>query len=440
MSSIVFKKLFEVRILHDYFLTTEDGTSFFERNNDQKADLITKKLLYNIYDARDLFEIEPLESTKTRIKEYRLIVKNTNLGFLVGVEVHVENKMGEMVYRPRLEMDSFINLAFSIKSRVPFFKSFTNTTLKAKLPSIYYFTNKDKEAFNDIDHTSLPLSNKVHTHQDGNTYEMGALANFDGEVREALQDTDGNDPGHWQKIEDWRFVSDADRMLLPNTFTYRLSKEENVTQIEFTLKDESNNEIKKISKNGDEILGNINLNFAKDDTLKSIESGFYTLSIKKNTGAEVLHKVYLNAEIYDKNYLGIIDIRLDEINSAYSLFDADGFLTRSIDPITQKKSHLIFELRFKNRRTYWRYNKESDFTNDEKNTTNQFLNEFSSVALVSDLPKALTKILIPFRKAVPPNPPQELMLPPPKLTSIRVEKNKIFSEIYINQSNRLIKN
>ncbi len=440
MSTIIFKRLFEVNILHDYFLTTEDEISFFDRNKVSKEDLISKKLFNTAYDVRDIFEIEPLENTQTRISEYKLICKKTNLGLVVGVEVLKEFKAGEIVYQPRFKIDSAVHLTFSIKSRIPFFKSFTNITLKPKLPSIYYFTNKDKEVFNHIDHTSLPLSNKVNVHQDGITYEMGALADFGGEIREALQYTDGNDPNHWKKIEDWRFVNESDRLLLPHRFKYLLATDENVTQIEFILKDESANEIKKMSIIGVQTLQEIDLDFTKNDALTSIAPGLYTLSVIKNAGPEVVQKVYLDSAIYEKNYLGIIDIRLDEVNSEYSLFDAEGYLNRSVDPVTLEKTHPIFELRFRNRRTYWRYSKEIDFTNDEKNDTNDFLTELSSEILVSDVPKALTEALIPFRKLVPPNPPLELMLPPPKVTSIKMEKEKIFSEIYINQSNRLMKN
>jgi hypothetical protein len=440
MSTIIFKRLFEVRILHDYFLTTEDGVSFFERNKLSKENLLSKKLVSAIYDVQDLFEIDSLKSTERTISEYKLIFKKTNLGFLVGLEVKIEDKAGEIGYIPRFKMDRSIHLTFSIKSRTPFFKSLTSTALKSNIPSIYYFTNKDKEVFNDADHTSLPLSSKVDVHQDGNTYEMGTLANFEGEMREALQYTDGIDPSHWEKTTDWRFVNNADSILLPHKFNYQLSKEENVTQIEFTLKDESDNEVKKISKSGLDIIESIELDFNKNDVSIAIESKLYTLSVSKNAGAEVLQKIYLNSDIYDKNYLGVVDIRLDELNSAYSLFDTEGFLNRSPDPITLKDTHPIFELRFKNRRTYWRYHKEIDFTIDEKSTTNEFLNEFSSITLVSILPKALTENLIPFRKTIPPNPQQELMLPPPKVVSIKIEKEKIFSEIYINQSNRLIKN
>ncbi len=443
MSSIIFKRLFEVQILHDYFLTTDDGVSFFEMNKTNKKNLISKKLTSNIYNIKDFFEIKPLSTTETRISEYKLIMKNTALGFLVGVEVDVEDQAGEFVYKPRYKLNENINLTFSIKQRVPFFKSITNINLRSKLPSIYYFTNKGKEEFTvptDPSFETLPISDKALPHQDGRIYEMGALIDFGGNIKEALQYTDGNDANHWEEIEDRRFVSNADKIVLPSKFNYTIAKEQLVTQIEFILKDEDDNEVKKINQNGIEAIENIILDFTKDDTSNEIVSGFYTLSVKENAGSEVIHKIYLNNDIYDKNYLGIIDIRLDELNSAYSLLDADGYLNRNIDSVTLKKSHPIFELRFKNRKTYWRYNKEIEFTNDEKNDTNEFLSEVSDVELVSALPKALTEVLTPFKKSNPPNPPQELMLPPPKVSSIKVEKEKIFSEIYINQSNRLLKN
>lgn len=437
MSSIIFKRLFEIQILHDYFLTTDEGISFFDMGKEDKKGLIAKKLTRGIYNINDFFEIEPLNNTETRISEYKLIVKNTALGILVGVEVDVESNAGEPVYKPRFEMDKNINLTFSIKPKIPFFKSITNINLRSKLPSIYYFTNKGKEKFEVATNPSfgtLPISRKALPHQNGKMYEMGAVVDFSGEIREALQYTDGSDANHWEIIEDRRIVSNADKILLPSKFNYTLAKEQNITQVEFILKDESDNEVKKINESGIEALGNIYLDFTKDEALEKISSGFYTLTIKENAGPEVAYEVYLNSEMYDRNYFGIIDIRFDELNSPYSLLDGDGFLNRVIDETIPERLHRVYELRFKNRKTYWRYNKEGDFTVDEKNGTSSHLAPDPSGYLISNDPKALTETLVPFLNGA------SLVLPTPKISSIKIEGEKIFSEIYINQSNRLLKN
>ena len=440
MSSIIFKKLFEVQIFHDYFLTTVDGISFFDKSQAEKAELLTKKLDRNIYNINDLFTIEPVGLTKLRLREYKLIMSKTALGFIVGIEVDVVSQAGEILYKPRLELKNEVNLSFAITSKIPFFNSITNINLSSSLPSIHYFTNKGKEEFNETvgpPYTSLPISNKAGEHQNGLNYEMGALVDFGGTIKEALQYTDGNTPAHWVDIDDKRFVNNSDKILLPSNFNYSLKKDQNITQVDFILEDESNTVIKSISKSSAGALENVFLNFTKvdetDENSDAIPAGKYQLKIKENGGPEVIYQVYLNNDIYDKNIQGVIDIRLDELNSPFSLFDAGGFLKTKIDAANQKVSHPIFEIRFKNRRTYWRYNKEGDFSAAEVAATATHLNH-QSEKLISKKPKALTETLVPFINGT------SLMLPHPRMPSIKVENGNIFSEIFINQSNRLLNN
>jgi hypothetical protein len=54
--------------------------------------------------------------------------------------------------------------------------------------------------------------------------------------------------------------------------------------------------------------------------------------------------------------------------------------------------------------------------------------------LVSIKPKALTETLVPFISGT------ILLLPQPNTSSLRVGKEKIYSEIFINPSNRLLNN
>lgn len=437
MSSTIFKRLFEVQIVHDYFLTASDGTSFFERNRDDKNEFLIQKLKYGLYDVGKLFTIEPTKITKFRMNEYRLLLGKTILGFIVGTEVTVTEQAGETVYQPRFVLPENLSLTFSIRSRSGFFGSVTNLGLTPSLPAIHYFTNKDKEEFNEVTvptYTSLPISNKAKVHQNGSFYEMGAIVDFGGTIREALQKTDGNDPTLWEDVFDRRFVSDADSILLPNNFTYTLKKENAVTQISFVLEDEGGIEIKAINKSGTTILESVPLNFTQvdenDKNSAIIPPGFYTLKITPGGSSEIAYPVYLNATVYEKGLLGMVDIRLDETNSPFSLLDTQGFLKTRIDAGGAKVPHPVFEVRFKNRRTYWRYNRDDEFSPTEKAATVAHL-QFQDPKLVSIKPKALTEALVPFINGA------SLLLPPPR-PSIKVEGDRIFSEVYINPSNRLL--
>jgi len=442
-SNTVFKRLFEVQIVHDYFLTSSDGFSFFERNEEDKRDVLTKKLAHNNYDVRKLYSIEPIGETDRRMSEYKLLLRKTALGFIVGLEVTVESLAGETLYKPKYDFSDKLSLTFSVRPRLSFFKSITNLGLRPPLTAVNYFTNKDKEAFNEIvlpSYASLPLANKTETHQDGMIHEMGTLVDFSGSIREAKQltNTDGGDLNLWDIVVDRRFVGDADRVLLPGNFEYTLKKDQNITQIDFILEDKDGNAVKTISKSSPDPIERVFLNFSiVDETIVppvEIPSGFYTLKITHNTDPEITYTIYINEEIYDKEYLGVIDIRSDEPNPPFSLLDAAGFLKARIDVSNIKVSHPVFELRFKNRRTYWRYNQEIDFINTDITATQDHLVQplLNPKQLISRKPMGLTETLVPFTGPAP------MTLPHPRRPSIRVEGEKIYSEIYINQANKLL--
>lgn len=442
MGSVFFKRLFEIQILHDYFLTAVDGVSFFDNNEVDKKDILVKKLSNNLYDIKNIFEIEAVGNTKLKLGENKLIIGKTALGFIVGTEVDVVNLGGEIRYKPIYEPNTNISLTFALKSKIPFLGSITNTSFKPAFPAIYYFTNKNKTEFDEPTippYKSLPITTNAKIHQNGLSYEMGAIVNFGGTIRQALRSTDGNDPSHWEDVDDKRFMTDADRILLPQNFYYTIKKDLNITQLDAILEDLSSNQIKIINKSSLAPLENVLFNFTKvdenDQNSADIPSGFYILKVKLNGGDEVSYPVYLNNDIYSKDYLGVIDIRFDELNSPFSLLDVAGLLKTKIDAANNKISHPVFELRLKNRKTYWRYIKNSSFSVSEVTATSSHLQaQPEPQVLVSIKPKALTETLVPFQNGT------SLMLPHPKISSLKVEKEKIFSEININQSNRLLSN
>ena len=257
---------------------------------------------------------------------------------------------------------------------------------------------------------------------------MGALVFFGPTLREAILATDGDDASHWEDSTDRRFVSNADRVLLPHNFSYHLKKSDAVTDITFVLEDAATTEIKTVAISGTEILEQVFLNFTVvDENAESpepIAPGFYTLKVTANSGPEWTYPIRLNDTLYNKGYLGVIDIRLDELDSPFSLLDAQGFLKTRILPGGQKESHPIFEIRFKNRRTYWRYNRDDPFVAGD---TNSHV-DLEDPTLVSKKPKGLTEVLLPFVNGT------EVLMPNPK-PSIKIEGDRVFSEVFITPSN-----
>lgn len=428
-----------MQILHDYFLTMADGTSFFELNKSEKQNLLEQKTSRSLYSGHQIFDIAPVD--KTILSENKILFARTPLGFILGTEVDVTDQAGETRYKPVYDIPRKVALSFSLKSKLPYFKSLTNVRLNPPFPATYYFTNKGRQEFDENTgppHTTLPLSQKALAPQNGEIYEMGSLLNFGSTFKQAIRQTNGSDLPNWKNIEDRRFVTHADHMLLPHKFQYRLSKNQLVTKVEAVLEDTGNNEIKKIIKTSTGPINSILLDFSKIDVADSnpvpIESGIYLVKIKTNSAQQIVHQLHLNDKLYNRDHFGVIDLRFDEENSPFSLLNDQGFLKAKIDNTGQKVPHPVFEIRLGNRTSYWRYHKDSPFTNDEIAATSGHLDNPTSHLLIAKQPKGLTATLVPFQNG------STLLLPHPKAPNIRIEQDKIYSDIYINQSNGLLKN
>ncbi len=443
MSEFLYKRLFEVNLLHDYYLISSDGISFFEKPKAEKEALIKNMINQQAYNVADFLEIQPTEATKKTLSEFKLIYKTTTLGFLIGIEVREELKLGAKVYKPRFKLPDTLSLTFSIRIAVANFLSMTNISMRPTLPAIYYFTNKGKEEFIEADpnYKTLPISIEAKNHQSGMHYEMGALVKFGTGLREALEftTTSSSNLSFWGKLKDKRYVTNADRILLPPIFNYPIKKEQNITQLQIVLEDQDDNLIKSITKSSANPLQNILLNFEMiDETIENpiaIPEGLYNLKIKENGGPEISYLVHLNDNLYNKNHLGIIDIRLDETDSPFSLLDVEGYLKTRTENTGEYISHPVYELRLKNRKTYWRYNNEANFkAADVTGDLNpHVVFEPTTKKIISKKPKGLTQALVPFISGA-----NEKILPHPRTSSLKVEGKRMFSEIYINKSNRLV--
>lgn len=438
MGKIVFKRLVEVQILHDYFLTMDDGISFFQRNKMEKEELLTQRINSGLYSAGSIFKISPI--TANKLRDNKILFTETSSGFILGVEVEEVIEAGEIRFKPVHNISKKLDLSFSLSTKLPFFKSFTNLELEKSFPSIYYFTNKKATVLNENTvpaYTSMPLAKTAPEPQAGEIYEMGTILNFGGTIREATQRTDGSDLAHWEDIDDRRFVTRADKVLLPHNFKIKFKDYQQVTRLEVSLEDTGNNEIKKIVKNSAEPFKDISLNFSmiyeNDKDSPKIPSGIYNLKLKINGATELVYSILLDNDLYDYQIFGVVKLSFEEVNSSYSLLDAQGLLKTKIEAGGQKVSHPIFEIRLKNRRSYWRYKKNTDFTPFEIAATSNHLEVAATNILVAKKPKALTETLLPFKNGT------NLLLPTPKVAGIRVENEKIYSDIHINQSNGLLK-
>jgi hypothetical protein len=74
-----YKRLFEVRLLHHYWL--DEGATAF----DLIADQAKKEARLLAYDARPFLAVRPTEATEQGLRAFGCLFKRTALGFVVAV-------------------------------------------------------------------------------------------------------------------------------------------------------------------------------------------------------------------------------------------------------------------------------------------------------------------------------------------------------------------
>lgn len=131
--SIVYKRLLEVSVLHEYFLYAKKENANYVKGYDllteeEKTDVLSK---YNIHD---ILEIQPDEATQKLLQAYRMVFSKSPDGFVIGIRSDANDK-------PSILIDETLVLTFLVTLRAPFFHNYTGLRFLAEKESIYHFSN-----------------------------------------------------------------------------------------------------------------------------------------------------------------------------------------------------------------------------------------------------------------------------------------------------------
>lgn len=293
MQVISYKVLFEVRILHDYYLEDNLGKSFYELDPTAQNALLISKLRDRKYDILKDLEILLSPADSIIFKNFHLKMVKTPTGFYLGAEVKPPVVFdGKERFSMQITPPDDIQLTFGLAATSGFFSSITNVRADRDTTSpLYYFTNAGN-------HSGTSLSVPVSPIAGGTTYEMGDLAQIGGNIHQATERNTG-DRTKWTRLQGDGFVHQADRSLP-----------------------------------------------AGEPWLKEWLRAFRPAR---------------------RNLLGMIRIGLQSATPGMSLVDNNGFLPL---PSAPNLKHPVFEIRFLSRSTYWQYQKQGGFSDEEKSRIN----------------------------------------------------------------------
>ena len=418
--------MFEVRVLHDFYLSENDsGASFFSLTDTQQTNRLVKLLNAEQYDMRQDLDIVPDMATKEIFRSHKMKLLPSSFGFVLALEVKMEDDGGAAFYRPAVSMPDSLRLVFKMVGKNGSFVNFTNLTVSDTVPAQYFFSNESTQTVG----AAKVLSNPAAEFDPAKDYVMGDLVKSGGVLKEVYFRVQDNVRALVDVAGDG-FVTMGDKHLLPKKFDYRI-KTPVAGIVKFTLSDEGGATVKTIEKNATSSIRRFNLDFSNTDDPDPlpIADGFYDLLVEENGTTVVDRQVLLSDKYYSTNQMGVLEFQPKTTDPQFGLLDGDGRLFTHIQADGTKVLHPIFEMRFLSRRTFWRYRKSEGFNAGDTGISDQLV--LVGDKLVTKKPMALTRSMRLFPSLSGAN------MPNPHPDQLLVDGKKLMNDIYVSSVNRL---
>lgn len=399
--SLLYKSLFEVNIMHHFFLNK--GEQEWDKMSQEDKDRMESKS-----DIREIFDITPTQESTKALSSHNCIFKKTSTGILVGIKAKPD-ELNPGKFNSFVPLADNLTFRFLVKLKDLNFMNYTALPLQGTRDKIFVFSN----SLNITSNTFPSLSAIPPVFKLGNTYMPGDMlsdnANNPTKLFTALIKTDNNPT----LSADWLtengnlttpliYVNVNDSYPVANGFFTYTMKVKDAKPIA-TLKNSSG--------------------FTIQPKMEVLPGDFYTLQIDLLKYPQGIYSVHIDSD--DPAYhddvtfyllqgietpFALIEIKVKSKQSAYDLFSQGNLLSPT------------YEIRFRNRRTHWRY-----------------LGKLFDPPYVLENPLPLTRYgNIEIMKPPEPEDTKTIMLPNPSVSLIKAEalihteEKKYYSEIHIN--------
>jgi hypothetical protein len=355
--AIIYKILFEVKLLHEFYLTEKDGTTIFT-GADQPTRL--EFLLDQYSKGREsinkdlLFEFPP--PLLKEYEGYHLRLLPAYSGFKVAIQVNQKILAdNSLVYEPFTPLPDNLGIYILFSKRNNAIDSYTNTRISNPLPVLYFFSNDEV-----ISDRVFPfLTSTISTQRSGYDYEQGELVSFGPNDIRGYYLNDMGD--QWNSFSGTGFANENDRLMLPLKFYYSFPAAKNVTKAEFVLQNRAGDTINSIVVNSTDRMDKVLVDVSsKKDLLTAPGAAAFTdfifsLEVNGNDGYFNTHPVFFNDKFYNRALWGMASIHPKASNTAFDLFSDDGYLMKRRNSARIWTEAPVFEIPVKSRFTYWRY-------------------------------------------------------------------------------------
>lgn len=431
--NIVYKILFEVKLLHEFYLTDKTGGNIFDfAAQHDRLDFLRTRLDADEENIAEEIVFEVPAKAKALFADYHLKLIPAYAGFKVAVKVLPKKISGTTVYEPMVSLPDDLDIPVLINRKSQRFDGFTNLKMESALPFAYCFSNHDLFGGSRV----FPyLSAEIPEFDAAASYDQGELVKFGvNDYREFYRDN--ADAVQWISLSSGAFVNESDRLILPLNFCYAFPAESAVTEAEFVLRDSAGNVIAELRSENVQQQRKVTLAIDPRKVsflpaAKVSDQLLYTLEVTGGGGYHKIHNILFYGDEQEvRESLGLILMRVKTTAPAFDLLDNNGYLmTQKMADHTVNPAPPVFELNFKSKPSFWRY--LNTRRKDLKNGLHPDFLYFKNGALISKVPRAITYTSTLFRK--PDNSLYYLPNPEPYQTIV-LENNKLYSDIIVQES------
>ncbi len=448
MASIIYKTLFKVQILHEYYLTNSDETTIFDNLNNKES-FLSNNFTRNLPSVSNDLSYEIPQAIQEMFSNSHLRLITDYMGFSILTEVK-QNVLddGTIVYKPLVQLSPTTNIIVQLTGKNNLVANVTNKRINKNIPAIYYFTNEDIPSAK-----SFPvLSADIPVYDSTYTYEQGELyTDSSGQI--SLFYLNGSNPG-FLPVAGNGYANINDEILVPLQFTYRFNASDSVTKVVFELKDYTGKTVRNYTFASTIPIKNQFINFSYDQnpakvdppvdpiaclplsdvSAKNIYDLFVTLN---NNNNPILQKlIFFDG---DANPLsgcwGIVNIKPQVANSEFNLYDADGLILNRRKTDGTEIPAPVFELRIKSRYCFWRYINDRNAVL-KVDAGSPFLQRDGTNNLASKLPRNASALprMFTIKDNTGKITEEEFLPNPEEESQVIIEGQKFYKDILVPQS------
>lgn len=400
--SVTYSILFEVHVLHHYFLN-RGVKNFALMTADEQAGVMLK---YNIHEFLD---IVPTEECRKNLNRHQCIFKRTAAGIIVGLKADLDSQ-NPVKYKPFHEIDNDLIFTFHIHLKDFSLLNYTDLPLTGDSGQVYLFSNSTGSASK-----AFPsLCTFPATFENGRQYLPGDMVVNNGttptKLYTARLKTGANPIGSPDWLEENKndsfpmsYADACDRIqMVRQQLLYRVKTADVEPEVVITAASGTVVGVKSDLLPGEFRTIQIDL--------RGLPEGPYSLHAESadHTYQDDLTFYLLQRK---ESPFAILQLAVKSDSAAYDMLDPQGCM---LSP--------SYELRFRNRATHWRY-----------------VGKNFNVSSVTSNPMPLTRfgfidnVSVPNKDGIPVDD-----LPNPEVTMIKAEaltvqaEKKFYSEIHIH--------